>query len=365
MTRRGERRGGRAGAQQTRTAAPSNRPARRSASARFASCSLYCVVSGDDADLRRQTQEIDGILPRQIGDRDELPLLPQEMIGEARNVAHVNAGADDAAALSHRSQRERDERADRCKDDRGVERLRRRLVRAAGPNCAEAVGKGLARRIAGAREGEDRAPLPSRDLRHDMRGGAEPVEAEPPAVAGDHQRAPADEAGAEQRSKRHVAAVLAERKGIARIGDRRGREAAVPAVAGEERAIAEVFVAARAIGADAAAMAEPRHADALAQAQSHDVAADRIDPADDLVAGDDRHDGIGQLAVDDVQIGPADAAGGDAKADFTGSGKAVRKLRPFESLTELLQHHRMHRILRRGSSAATAIGDPMRTRSHG
>ena len=31
---------------------------------------------GDDAHLRHQAQEIDSILPREIGDRHELPLFP-------------------------------------------------------------------------------------------------------------------------------------------------------------------------------------------------------------------------------------------------------------------------------------------------
>src|SRR5262249_38831292 len=153
---------------------------------------------------------------------------------------------------------------------------------AAGPGGAEAAGEVLARRVARTGEGEDRPSLPFCDLRDDMRGGAEAVEAETPALAGDDQRAPADEPGAEQRGERDIAAVLPEREGIARIGDGRRRESPVAAIAGEERVVAEILLAAGAIGADAAATAEPGHADAVAEAQPDDAGAHGIDPADDL-----------------------------------------------------------------------------------
>ena len=179
-----------------------------------------------------------------------------------------------------------------------------------------------------------------------MGGGAETIEAELLAVAGDHQRAPADQAGAEQRGERHVAAGLAEREGEARVGDRRRREAAVAGVAGEQRVIAQIFAVPDAIGADAAGVAEPGNADALAHLQPLDPGADRIDPADDLVARDDRHLRVGQFAIDDMQIGAADAAGGHLHANFARSGLRVGKLRPFERSLEFLQHHRMHGVLR-------------------
>jgi hypothetical protein len=38
---------------------------------------------GNDADLRRQAEEIDPILPCQVGDPHELPLFPEQPIGEA------------------------------------------------------------------------------------------------------------------------------------------------------------------------------------------------------------------------------------------------------------------------------------------
>ena len=107
--------------------------------------------------------------------------------------------------------------------------------------------------------------------------------------AGDHQRSPADQASAEQRGQRHVIASFAERERIAGIGDGRRREAAVARIAGEERAIAKVFLVTPAIGTYAAGVAEPRNADALTQVQPFDARPDRIDTADDFVPRDDRH----------------------------------------------------------------------------
>src|ERR1700737_4740280 len=56
---------------------------------------------GDDADLRDQPQEIESILPREIGDRHELPLFPEKPIGKARDIAHMDARQNDAPALAH------------------------------------------------------------------------------------------------------------------------------------------------------------------------------------------------------------------------------------------------------------------------
>ena len=56
-------------------------------------------------------------------------------------------------------------------------------------------------------------------------------------------------------------------------------------------------------------MAEPGNADTLVQSQPRDPLADRIDAADNLMAGDDRQNRTRQLAVDDMQIRSADAVG--------------------------------------------------------
>ena len=121
-----------------------------------------------------------------------------------------------------------------------------------------------------------------------MPGRAEAIDAEPLGVARHHQRPPTDQAGAQQRRDRNVVAVFAERKSIARIGDGVGGEAAVAGISGELRAVAEIFHALPAVAADAAGVAEPGDSDPVADPVSRDVAADEVDAADDLMAGNDR-----------------------------------------------------------------------------
>src|SRR6185437_12422369 len=140
------------------------------------------------------------------------------------------------------------------------------------------------------------------DLGHDMGRRAKAIEAELSASASNNQRAPADQAGAEQRREVYIAATLGKRELIARVGERRGREAAISGVAGEKRAIAEIFMLATAIRANAAGVSKPRNTDALSDMQTLNIGADCFDPADDLVPGNDRHPWIRQFAIHDMQI---------------------------------------------------------------
>jgi hypothetical protein len=52
-----------------------------------------------------------------------MSFLPEQLVGKARYVRHVNSSADDAATFFHRLECNRYERTDRCKDNRGIERL--------------------------------------------------------------------------------------------------------------------------------------------------------------------------------------------------------------------------------------------------
>jgi hypothetical protein len=60
-----------------------------------------------------------------------------------------------------------------------------------------------------------------------MGGGAEAVETDLFAIAGDDQRTPTDQPGAQQGGQGYVVPDFAERKSEARINDRRRREAAI------------------------------------------------------------------------------------------------------------------------------------------
>ena len=232
--------------------------------------------------------------------------------------------------------------AHRREQDRGVERLRRRVVRPARPVDADRARERLTGMVARPGEGEHAPPLPATDLGDDVPSGAEAINADRPPVSGELERAPADQARAEQRRRRDRVEVLGKRKDEVRVGDRMGREPAVPGVAGEERRIAQIFTSAAAIGASPVGVAEPSHADARAKLEA-DPCADRVDAADNLMARHDGQLGVGQLAVDDMEVGAADTASLDPHANLTGSGRWVSPLLHHEPFVRPMQDHGAHR----------------------
>ena len=68
------------------------------------------------------------ILSREICNRQQLSLTPENPIRELRYVTHMNTAAYDSSALSDSPQSLRYQWADRCKYDRGVKFIRRHLV---------------------------------------------------------------------------------------------------------------------------------------------------------------------------------------------------------------------------------------------
>ena len=67
----------------------------------------------------------------------------------------------------------------------------------------------------------------------------------------------------------------------------------------------------------------------------------RVDPADDLVTGDDRYPGLRQFTIDDAQVGAAHAASQQLFPGPAGSGLPAGKAGPFEEFSDFLQHHRL------------------------
>jgi hypothetical protein len=84
------------------------------------------------------------------------------------------------------------------------------------------------------------------------------------------------------------------------------------------------------IAAGAVRVPEPRNPDALAEPQVRDAGADRIDATDDLVAGNYRQQRMFKLAVDNMQVGSANAAGRNLDANFIRARFAVGKFDPLE-----------------------------------
>ena len=139
-------------------------------------------------------------------------------------------------------------------------------------------------------------------------------------VAGHPQRAVADQAGAQQRRRLEVRVAVGQREAEALVGHRVLGVAAVAVVAGEACAVAEVLPARAAVAAVAVGPAQPgtprrgRRREALAAAHH---------APDDLVAEHQRQLGSVELAVDDVQVGAAHAAGGHLEQHLPGPARSV------------------------------------------
>src|ERR1700730_3964700 len=181
------------------------------------------------------------------------------------------------------------------------------------------------------------------------------IEPEPLGVAGHHQRPPADQAGAQQWRDRDIVAVLAERENIARIVAGGGGEDAVPRISGEEGAIAEFFHALLAEAAPPAGVSEPGDSDPVTDPVCRDIAADKVDAADDLVARNNRIFDDGKLGIDDVKVGPANSACAYFDANLSIAGGRVGALLDPERRSRGRKHHRTHP---RFSSQRTEKGHP-------
>jgi hypothetical protein len=135
---------------------------------------------------------------------------------------------------------------------------------------------------------------------------------------------------------------LGQRKAVAGIRQRVVGVAAVDLVAGEAGFVAQVLAAAGAVAAVAAGPPQPGHADALAWREAADALAQGRDAADDLVAGDHRQPRVGELAVDQVQIGAAHAAGLHPQQHLATAGARHRPALQAQRLAGAVEHHRAH-----------------------
>jgi len=93
----------------------------------------------------------------------------------------------------------------------------------------------------------------------------------------------------------------------------------------------------------AAGLAKPRHADAVAHREVFDSAAQRVDPADDLMTGDDRQQAV-DVAICDVQVGPAHAARRDLHAHLARPRLGQGPLDEAQSLAWCIELHGLHHL---------------------
>src|SRR6266851_6309671 len=194
------------------------------------------------------------------------------------------------------------------------------MVRTSGPFRAQRAGEILRAKIARAGEGEEPPPLMARDLRHDMGGGAEAVDPDQWRIPGHTQSAVSDQTSAHQGRRLDIAVARIDRKAITLVGDGELGIAAIDLIAGEPGAVAQILMSLAAILADAAGPTEPGHPDPVADRETVDRFPLPDDASDDLVPGHQRQFRVGKLAVDDMQIGPADGAGPHRDQDLLRSG---------------------------------------------
>ncbi len=163
--------------------------------------------------------------------------------------------------------------------------------------------------VAGAGEREHSPALERRHLADHVGGGPEPVQPESLGVAGERQRAVADQPAAQQRRRLLVGESLGQRQAVALVGDRQLREPAVDVASGEARVHAQVLPSAPAVAALAVGPAQPRHA--------HPAAV--VGAPDDLVPEHDRELRRLDLVVAQVEVGAADPAGPDRQQQLARS----------------------------------------------
>ena len=140
--------------------------------------------------------------------------------------------------------RRRHQRADRREDDRRIELVGRHGGRITGPHRAQPQRERLRLGIAGLRERVDLLVLVHGNLRDDVRGRAEAVEAKPLDAFACHPiRTIADQPRTEQgRGLRKIVA-FGQTEAVALIGHGVVGIAAVKGVAGEAGGLAQIFLA--------------------------------------------------------------------------------------------------------------------------
>src|SRR4029453_9856136 len=128
-----------------------------------------------------------------------------------------------------------------------------------------------------------------------------------------------------------------------RVGGRHGHQlGAGPGLGDPDRLVVEAEVLPAGLAELALAIGQVRvDGDEVADPEGLDLAAGGDDLAAELVAGDDRVADRRQLAVEDVEVGAADAAGVDPDEDLARPGGRV--VDPLDAdLAWPLDHHRIH-----------------------
>src|SRR5918994_2116209 len=128
-------------------------------------------------------------------------------------------------------------------------------------------------------------------------------------ATGPPQGAVADDAGTQERCRVLVVEAVGHLVGVGLVDDGPLGVAAVRVPAGEARIGTQVLAPAPAPAAAAAGVAQPGDAGPMPRSEAAAPGADGIDGADDLVARHGRRAVRGEVALGQVEVGPAYAAG--------------------------------------------------------
>jgi hypothetical protein len=225
----------------TRTADPCSSPLRRRSSARFPSSSGKVSTAARTGTLGAMARNSSPSERVRFATGPDRALAPEELVRERRDVGHVDSRTHDRAALADVAQRRGNELSDRREHDHGVELVGRPCERVPGPDRAEGARERLPLLVACPCPCIDPATLCHRDLADDVRRCPEAVQPDPLRIAGEPQRAVADEAGTEERCGLLVPVALGNREAEPLVGDRQLCVAPVEVVPGEPRPITEVL----------------------------------------------------------------------------------------------------------------------------
>mgnify|MGYP007088122768 CR=1 FL=1 len=187
-------------------------------------------------------------------------------------------------------------------------------------------------------------------MKDEMSRGPESAEAQCHAVcqAGKTQGAEADRPGTKQGRGLDVAEDV--RNGEAGAF-RRGHVFGITAMkipAGRLEIRAEIFIARQAESAAAAGGKDPAHPHPVARLKERRLSAGSVNPADDLMAKDNRQSGRRCSPLDFIQLGVADSAGGNPDEKFICSRLRNSKVFQGKSFfvlpeqSDFFQHHCLH-----------------------
>jgi hypothetical protein len=126
------------------------------------------------------------------------------------------------------------------------------------------------------------------------------------------------------------------------IGQGKFRIAAVKLIAREARVITKVLPAGLAVRANAAGVTKPEHANAITLGEALHTLPPGLDDSNNLMARDKREFRPGKLAVEDMQVRPADAASQDAKQHLARTRRRHGQINLAQRLSRDLKDHGTH-----------------------